>query len=79
MATTTSNNNHAEQMQLTPQRADLREPLLTPAQAAALLAVRTSWIYEAAREGRIPHLHVGRHLRFTRAALEAWVHEQCER
>ena len=79
MATTSHNNNHADQLQLTPQRADLNEPLLTPEQAAALLAVRKSWVYEAAREGRIPHLHVGRHLRFTRAALAAWVHEQRQR
>ena len=30
-------------------RTSLAEPLLTPADAAALLAVRTSWVYEAVR------------------------------
>jgi len=76
MSATAANNHH--QLQLAPERVDLDEPLLTPPQAAALLAVRTSWIYEAARAGRIPCLHVGRHLRFTRAALETWVHQQCQ-
>lgn len=51
-------------------------PLLRPDQAAHLLAVRTSWIYEAVRSGRVPCIRVGRHIRFTRAMLEAWLVEQ---
>ena len=35
-----------------------------------LLAVKTSWIYDAVRTGRLPCIHVGRHIRFTRAMLE---------
>lgn len=76
MAINNSTQSHPEQLQLTPQREPLREPLLTPAQAAALLAVRTSWIYDAAREGRLPTIHVGRHIRFLRSDLEAWVLKQ---
>jgi excisionase family DNA binding protein len=38
--------------------------------------VRTSWIYEAVRTNRLPCLRVGRHIRFTREMLEAWLAEQ---
>jgi excisionase family DNA binding protein len=48
-------------------------PLLTPDTAAALLSVKTSWIYEAVRTGRLPCLRVGRHIRFTQAMLEDWL------
>jgi len=51
----------------------LERPLLRPDEAAALLAVKTSWVYEAVRSGRLPCLRVGRHLRFTRAMLEGWL------
>lgn len=53
----------------------LDEPLLDAAAAARLLSVRPSWVYEAVREGRLPHLKVGRHVRFLRTDLEAWVLE----
>lgn len=45
-------------------------PLLRPEEAARLLSVKTSWIYEAVRVGRVPCLRVGRHIRFTRHMLE---------
>jgi excisionase family DNA binding protein len=48
-------------------------PLLTPDQAAELLSVKTSWVYDAVRTGRLPCLRVGRHIRFTRAMLEEWL------
>jgi excisionase family DNA binding protein len=51
----------------------LSEPLLTPADAAALLSVRRSWIYDAARNGHLPCVRVGRHVRFLRSDLERWV------
>ena len=54
-------------------------PLLRPDEAASLLAVKTSWIYEAVRTGRVPCLRVGRHIRFTRPMLEDWLAEQVER
>jgi excisionase family DNA binding protein len=54
----------------------LTERLLTAQQAARLLAVRVSWVYGAAREGTLPHIHLGRHIRFTRADLEAFVDRQ---
>jgi excisionase family DNA binding protein len=51
----------------------LTEPLLKPSEAADLLAVRTSWIYEAVRTGTLPCLKIGRHIRFTRPMLEDWL------
>src|SRR3954465_340028 len=54
----------------------LREPLLTPAQAAELLAVRRSWVYDAARTGQLPCVRVGRHVRFLRSDLRRWASSQ---
>jgi excisionase family DNA binding protein len=54
-------------------RRPLDGPLLRPEQAAELLAVKPSWIYEAVRTGRLPCLRVGRHIRFTQAMLEEWL------
>ncbi len=48
-------------------------PLLRPDQAAVLLAVKTSWVYDAVRTGNLPCIRVGRHIRFTRAMLEQWL------
>jgi excisionase family DNA binding protein len=55
----------------------LDEPLLNASDAAGLLAVRPSWIYEAVRTGQLPCVRVGRHIRFTRSMLESWVANQC--
>jgi excisionase family DNA binding protein len=59
-----------------PRALRLDNPLLKPDQAAELLAVRTSWIYEAVRTNRLPCLRIGRHIRFTREMLEEWLREQ---
>ncbi|MFI7674129.1 helix-turn-helix domain-containing protein [Actinophytocola sp. NPDC049390] len=47
--------------------------LLTPAQAAEVLQVRESWLRRRAAERRVPCCFVGKHLRFSRADLEAIV------
>jgi len=57
-------------------RPNLKEPLLTPHDAAALLAVRVSWIYDAVRGDRLPCVRVGRHVRFLRSDLECWIADQ---
>jgi excisionase family DNA binding protein len=64
------------QLSLDQERQTLSEPLLTPAEAAALLSVRTSWVYEAVRARRLPCVRVGKHVRFLRSDLEGWVREQ---
>jgi excisionase family DNA binding protein len=40
----------------------LDEPLLDVEQAAALLAVRPSWVRDATRAGRLPCIRVGKHM-----------------
>jgi len=57
-------------------RTRLNDPLLRPEQAAQLLSVKPSWIYDAVRTGRLPCLRVGRHIRFTQAMLEDWLTDQ---
>lgn len=64
------------QIDVSPPRLELREPLMTAPAAAALLSVRTSWIYDAARRGEIPCVHLGKHVRFLRSDLERWLAEK---
>jgi excisionase family DNA binding protein len=56
----------------------LAEPLLTCQQAAKLLAVKTAWVYQAARTGRLPCIRVGRNVRLLRSDLEHFVGQQRE-
>ncbi len=56
-----------------PSNARLQNPLLRPEEAARLLSVETSWIYEAVRARRLPCVRVGRHIRFTQRMLEEWL------
>jgi excisionase family DNA binding protein len=63
--------NRSYQPNSVPRRLD--GPLLRPDQAAVLLAVKTSWVYDAVRTGNLPCIRVGRHIRFTRAMLEEWL------
>jgi len=51
-------------------------PHLRPEQAAELLNVKTSWVYEAVRTNKLPCLRIGRHIRFTRKMLETWLEHQ---
>ena len=53
--------------------------LLRPDQAAWYLNIKTSWIYEAVKSGRLPCHRVGRYVRFTRPVLDAWLVEQPRR
>jgi excisionase family DNA binding protein len=46
--------------------------LLTAQQASELLNVPGSWILAEARADRIPHVRLGRYVRFDGAELEAW-------
>lgn len=53
------------------------EPLLIrPDQAAHMLGVKPSWVYDAVRAGRLPYVPIGRHIRFAPESLRAWVAEQ---
>ena len=53
----------------------MTDRLLTAKEVADLLAVPESWVREATREGRIPHLRLGRYRRYQPAAIDAWLAE----
>ena len=53
----------------------MSDRLLTAKEVAELLAVPESWVREATRAGRIPHLRLGRYRRYQPAAIEAWLTE----
>jgi excisionase family DNA binding protein len=48
---------------------------LTVHEAAALLRVKVSWLYERTRTNSIPHVKLGKYLRFDRSELIAWAAE----
>jgi excisionase family DNA binding protein len=49
-------------------------PLLDARAAGELLDVPASWILAQARADRIPHVRLGRYVRFEADELEAWLH-----
>jgi excisionase family DNA binding protein len=51
------------------------DPLLTADQVAALLQVTPAWVYAETRRRRIPHLRLGRYVRYRRSALDVWMRE----
>ena len=55
----------------------LDDRLLTAEDVAELLRLPVSTIYDLARTGRLPHLRIGRALRFSRRDLEAHLAERC--
>jgi excisionase family DNA binding protein len=55
----------------------LDDRLLTAEDVAELLRLPVSTIYDLARTGRLPHLRIGRALRFSRDDLEAHLAECC--
>lgn len=59
----------------TPDPQLLAEPLLDASEAARLLRVPRSTLYELVRSRGLPHVRVGRSLRFTRDDLGRWVLE----
>jgi len=46
--------------------------LLTAEQASELLNVPKTWVLAEARADRIPHVRLGRYVRFEAKALEQW-------
>jgi excisionase family DNA binding protein len=49
--------------------------LLTVDEVADRLGVTKDWVWAQAREGRIPHVQLGRYRRFREEALERWLDE----
>jgi excisionase family DNA binding protein len=47
--------------------------LLDADEVAGALGVSRDWIYEQVRAGRIPHVRLGRNVRFRAATIEDWL------
>jgi excisionase family DNA binding protein len=55
-----------------PQEFATPSRLIDAREAAALLNVPDTWILAEARASRIPHVRLGRYVRFDSAVLRAW-------
>jgi excisionase family DNA binding protein len=63
-------------------RAPAVPEILTPKEVAAMLRVAPSWIYAKSRRRQrnpLPVFRIGRYLRFSRAAVLAWLEKQSNR
>lgn len=49
------------------------DPLLTADEVAALLRVTRAWVYAQTRAKRIPHVPLGRYVRYRRSAVIEWI------
>jgi len=47
--------------------------LLEAEEVADYLGMRTDWVYREVRAGRLPHIRLGRAVRFRRESIEAWL------
>jgi excisionase family DNA binding protein len=50
--------------------------LLTASEVAELVGVSTRWIEDAARRDSIPHVRLGRFVRFRRESVLEWIARQ---
>ncbi len=54
----------------------MTDRLLTAAEVAELLQVKESWVRQETRADRLPHLRLGRYVRYERAEVLAWLEGQ---
>lgn len=54
----------------------MSERLLVAQEVAEILAVPESWVREQTRNGALPHLQLGRYIRYRREAMLAWLEGQ---
>jgi excisionase family DNA binding protein len=47
--------------------------LLEAEEVARYLGMRTDWVYREVRAGRLPHIRLGRAVRFRRESIETWL------
>ncbi len=52
--------------------------LLTAGEVALLLRVTTAWVYTQTRARKIPHVSLGRYVRYRRSAVLEWIEEMEE-
>ena len=50
--------------------------LLEAEDVAAMLGMSKDWIYAEARADRIPHVRLGRYIRFRAETVEDWIRER---
>ena len=50
--------------------------LLSVREAAVRFGLPISWLYSAAAARRVPHLKVGRYLKFRVSEMDAWLEKQ---
>jgi excisionase family DNA binding protein len=51
------------------------DDLLTAGEVAALLRMTAAWVYSETRSNRIPHLRLGRYVRYRRSTMIRWMSE----
>ncbi|MGE5579226.1 MAG: helix-turn-helix domain-containing protein [Bacillota bacterium] len=51
------------------------DTILTAAEVASYLKLDRKTVYQLCKEGRLPYRRVGRLVRFSKLAVEAWVRE----
>lgn len=49
-----------------------RELMVAP-ELAVILRMTPAWVYAQARANKIPHVPLGRYIRFRRATIDAWL------
>ena len=49
--------------------------LLYAEDVAELLGVSKPWVYAEVRAGRVPHVRLGRYVRFRRESIEQWLRD----
>jgi len=49
--------------------------LLRAFEVAELLQVTPAWVYAETRKQRLPHVRLGRYVRYRREAIDAWLAE----
>jgi len=47
--------------------------LLEADDVARYIGMTTDWIYREVRAGRMPHIRLGRYVRFRRESIDAWL------
>jgi excisionase family DNA binding protein len=57
------------------ERPEQDEPLLTAVEVASVLQATPDWFDAASRRDGLPHVRLGRYVRFRRSAIEQWLDE----
>ena len=58
------------------ERRSASDAVLVAAEVAAMLRVTTAWVYAETRANRLPHVRLGRYVRYRESAIRAWLVEE---